>query len=139
MKKYLTVIAFTSTLSSFYSVAQQGNVSVNTLVKTTNSWDGSSLPAYPSGTPEITILDINIPAGTTLPLHIHPVINAGVVIKGQLKVTKPSGEVLMLNAGDPIVELVNQVHTGKALGEEDVRIIVFYAGEKGKAITVKKQ
>ncbi|KZN30929.1 hypothetical protein N480_02955 [Pseudoalteromonas luteoviolacea S2607] len=138
MKKISAVIVLASMLLSHQPAAQEKQVSVKTLVKTSQSWDGSPLPKYPSGTPEITVLDINIPAGTTLPLHFHPVINAGVVLQGHLKVTKPNGEVLMLNAGDPIVELVNKVHTGKALGEDDVRIIVFYAGEKGKAITVKK-
>ncbi|KZN43007.1 cupin domain-containing protein [Pseudoalteromonas luteoviolacea] len=138
MKTISAAMILASVLFCHQSAAQEKQVSVKTLVKTSQSWDGSSLPNYPSGTPEITVLDINIPAGTTLPLHFHPVINAGVVLRGHLKVTKPNGEVLMLKAGEPIVELVNKVHTGKALGEDDVRIIVFYAGEKGKAITVKK-
>ncbi|MCF2858655.1 cupin domain-containing protein [Pseudoalteromonas sp. SMS1] len=139
MRNPLIFLALSASIFSVFATAQEHQVSFKTLVKTTKSWDGSELPAYPTGTPEITILDINIPAGTTLPLHIHPVINAGVVLKGQLKVTKPNGDVLMLNAGDPIVELVDKVHTGKALGEEDVRIIVFYAGQKDKAITIKKE
>ncbi|MBQ4812551.1 cupin domain-containing protein [Pseudoalteromonas luteoviolacea] len=138
MKSILAAVIAASIFYCYQSAAQEKQVSVKTLVKTSQSWDGSSLPNYPNGTPEITVLDINIPAGTTLPLHFHPVINAGVLLSGNLKVTKPNGEVLMLKAGDPIVELVNKVHTGKALGDEDVRIIVFYAGEKGKPITVKK-
>ncbi len=43
----------------------------------------SPLPAYP----EVTILRIHIPPGATLPLHEHPVINAGVLLKGELTVT----------------------------------------------------
>ncbi|AOT08407.1 cupin domain-containing protein [Pseudoalteromonas luteoviolacea] len=139
MKTKLTLCIFALTcLLSGNAIADSNEVTVKTLTKTSQSWDGTPLPAYPQGKPEITLLDIHIPSGTELPLHLHPVINAGVVLSGELHVTKKSGEQLILKSGDPIVELVNQWHKGKAVGEEDVRIIVFYAGEQGKEITVKK-
>ncbi|KZN62241.1 hypothetical protein N473_19885 [Pseudoalteromonas luteoviolacea CPMOR-1] len=136
-KLVLSILAITCLLSG-NAIADSNTVTVKTLTKTSQSWDGTPLPSYPLGKPEITLLDIHIPAGTELPLHLHPVINAGVVLSGELHVTKQSGEQLILKSGEPIVELVNQWHKGKAVGKEDVRIIVFYAGEQGKDITVKK-
>ena len=76
---------------------------VKELVKSTQSWNGELLPAYPQGQPEITILRISIPAGTKLDTHSHPVINAGVLISGQLTVMTADGKTLHLKAGAPIV------------------------------------
>jgi len=114
-----------------------GGVKVDVLVKTTNSWNGASLPEYASGTPEVTILRIVIPAKTELPLHQHPVINAGVLLKGELTVVTQDKKTLHLKAGEPIVEVVNTWHYGRNDGDEPAEIIVFYAGVKDTPITVK--
>ena len=106
------------------------------LVKTAKSWDGKVLPAYPQGQPEITILRINIPPGTRLDTHRHPVINAGMLISGQLTVVTTEGKTLHLKAGDPIVEVVNTSHYGINEGEVPAEIIVFYAGVHKTPITV---
>ncbi|MBN2712845.1 MAG: cupin domain-containing protein [Planctomycetes bacterium] len=114
-------------------------VKAETLVKSTHSWNGELLPAYPQGQPEITILRIQIPPHTELEMHEHPVINMGVLIKGELTVVAESGKTLHLKAGDPIVELVNNWHYGKNDGNSVAEIIVAYAGVEGKPITVKKK
>ncbi|PKN64427.1 MAG: cupin domain-containing protein [Deltaproteobacteria bacterium HGW-Deltaproteobacteria-12] len=106
------------------------------LVKTTQSWDGKVLPAYPQGQPEITILRINILAGARLETHHHPVINAGVLTRGQLTVVTMDGKTLYLKAGDPIVEVVNTVHYGINHGSAPAEIIVFYTGIIGSPITI---
>lgn len=107
------------------------------LVKSIHSWDGSQLPSYPAGQPEVTILKIIIPVGGKVPLHQHPYINAGVLIKGELTVLTQEGDKLIMEAGDTIVELVNKWHFGENSGSEPVEIIVFYAGIEGQPITVK--
>uniref|UniRef100_B8DLD8 Cupin 2 conserved barrel domain protein n=1 Tax=Nitratidesulfovibrio vulgaris (strain DSM 19637 / Miyazaki F) TaxID=883 RepID=B8DLD8_NITV9 len=108
------------------------------LVQSDRSWDGSTLPAYPQGQPQVTILRITIPAGARLPLHHHPVINAGVLTRGQLLVTTEDGKELRLAAGDPIVEVVNNPHQGFNPGSEPAEIIVFYAGQAGTPLAVKQ-
>ena len=112
-------------------------VVVNELVKTTRSWDGSVLPEYPDVQPEITILRITIPPGTKLETHEHPVINAGVLISGELTVVTTDGKTLHLMPGDPIVELVDKLHYGMNEGNVPADIIVFYAGAEGMPITKK--
>jgi len=111
---------------------------VRELARSGNSWDGSRLPAYPTGQPEITILDITIPPGAQLPVHKHPVINAGVLVEGELTVVTKDGKKLHLQKGDPIVEVVSTWHYGKNDGTAPARIIVFYAGTAGSQLSVKQ-
>ena len=116
-----------------------GEVEVEELAKTSYSWDGAALPAYPEDSPEVTVLRIKIPPGTTLPLHYHPLINVGYLISGALTVIKDDGTTLYLDAGDAIIELVDSWHYGKNEGDEIADIVVFYMGTPGAEITVKHQ
>lgn len=113
------------------------NIEVKQLAKSTKTWDGEALPLYSAGQPEVTILRIKIPAGAQLEMHYHPVINSGVLLSGELTVITEDNKILHLKAGDSIVELVNKKHYGKNEGTETAEIIVFYAGEVNKPITVK--
>jgi quercetin dioxygenase-like cupin family protein len=64
------------------------------------------------------------------------VINAGVLLSGQLTVLTRDGKTLHLTAGDPIVEVVNTLHYGINQGAVPAEIVVFYAGTIGTPITV---
>lgn len=121
----------------FATMVYSQNVEV--LAKTSKSWDGSELPAYSEGKPEITILRIEIPPRSELDLHKHPVINAGVLTKGELTVITENSDTLHLKAGESIVEVVETWHFGKNEKNEPAEIIVFYAGIIGTPITVKKE
>lgn len=109
---------------------------VQELVKSTRSWDGALLPPYPAGQPEITIRRITIPPGGRLELHEHPVINAGVLLRGELTVVKADGQTLLVRAGDPVVEVVRTLHYGSNRGDQPAEILVVYAGTTNQAITV---
>jgi quercetin dioxygenase-like cupin family protein len=138
MKKLICAVWLAILLSSAVYAGDPADIKVETLAKTSSSWDGAPLPAYPAGRPEITILRITIPAGTNLPLHTHPVINAGVLLSGELTVVTEKDETLVLKAGDPIVEVVNKRHYGKNTGAEPAQILVFYAGTPEMPISVKQ-
>jgi quercetin dioxygenase-like cupin family protein len=105
------------------------------LVRTTKSWDGSPLPAYPGKPPEITVMHIVIPPGASLPSHRHPVINVGYLVRGELHVVTEAGARLHLKAGDPIVEVVGAWHQGRNEGTEPAEIVVVYAGFAAEPIT----
>ncbi len=138
MKKQLIAISFVLLFFGNVFAKDVGSVQVDTLARTCTSWDGESLPNYPQSQPEITILRITIPPKVKLPLHKHPVINAGVLLKGELTVVTEDEQTLHLRAGDSIVEVVDKWHYGKNEGSCPAEIIVFYAGIKGKPITTKK-
>ena len=137
MKKNILAIFAISFLFITAYAGNFNNVVVEQLAKSSKSWDGETLPAYPQGKPEVTILRIKIPAGAKLEMHNHPVINAGVLLAGELTVVTEDNKTLHLKAGDSIVEVVNKKHYGKNEGTQTAEIIVFYAGEVNKPITVK--
>ncbi|MGD9824986.1 cupin domain-containing protein [Desulfobacter sp.] len=138
MKKIFYSICLIFFLTGLGWAHEENAVKTDILAKTSMSWDGTDLPEYAKGKPEITILKIKIPPKTKLPLHKHPVINAGVLLKGTLTVVTEENEKLQLNAGDSIIEVVNKWHYGINEGNEFAEIIVFYAGVQDSPITVKK-
>lgn len=133
---HATALVFALTFNGWVQGTDAAKVKV--LAKATSSWNGAQLPHYPEGQPEITILRITVPPRSQLPVHEHPVINAGVLLKGQLTVVTQDKEILHLEAGDSIVELVNKPHFGRNEGDEPAEIIVFYAGVKDGPITVRE-
>jgi quercetin dioxygenase-like cupin family protein len=138
MKKLLCAICMTLLISGGAFAAEAPGVDVHVLAKTGSSWDGSLLPGGANDAPEVTILRIEIPAGAQLPMHGHPVINAGVLTKGELTVVTDDGKTLHLKAGEAIVEVVNKWHYGKNEGKVPAEIIVFYYGSVGKPISTNK-
>lgn len=138
MKKIFYVISLTIIISTSCWALDAKGVKVEELARTGLSWDGATLPDYPKGRPEITILKITVPPETELPLHKHPVINAGVLLTGELTVVTEDNKTLHLKAGDSIVEVVDKWHYGKNEGDIAAEIIVFYAGTKEGAITIKR-
>ncbi len=138
MKKAIYTILLTLLLTTAAWGHDAGTgIHVDELAKTSTSWNGAPLPTYDQGTPEVTILKITIAPKTELPLHQHPVINAGVLLKGELTVVTEDKKTLHLKAGDPIVEVVDTWHYGRNDGDGPAEILVFYAGVKGTPITVK--
>jgi quercetin dioxygenase-like cupin family protein len=137
VKKIILWICIVFFLSINAWAEDVNNIIVETLAKSNSSWDGEVLPDYPKGKPEVTILRIKIPAGAKLEMHNHPVINAGVLLAGELTVVTEDNKTLHLKAGDSIVEVVNKKHYGKNEGSQIAEIIVFYAGVADKPITIK--
>jgi quercetin dioxygenase-like cupin family protein len=136
MKQTIMMLWLILVISSQAFALQAGGVTSEVLAKTGQSWDGQTLPSYPSGTPEITMLRITIPPGVTLPVHHHPVINAGVLVSGELTVITENNKTLHLKSGDAIVEVVNTPHYGRNDGDQPAVIVVFYAGTQGAPLTV---
>ncbi len=110
LKKIICAICLTFLGSTFVYAYNAESPIVEELAKSTSSWDGSILPEYQKGRPEITILKITIPPKTELPFHRHPGINAGVLLEGALTVVTEDGKTLNLKEGDSILEVVNTRH-----------------------------
>ncbi len=112
-------------------------VTSEVLLETSQSWDGAELPAYPTGTPKITIVKTSIPPNTKLQPHRHSIINCGVVMKGTLKVIKSDGQEMTITQGDAASEVIGDVHYAINEGDETVELIVFYAGDKEAPLSIK--
>ncbi|PKM42907.1 MAG: cupin domain-containing protein [Gammaproteobacteria bacterium HGW-Gammaproteobacteria-1] len=136
--KYFAAALCLAALFSTTVHAESGTVTVGTLAQSTRSWNGTTLPAYPAAPPEISVLRIEVAPGAQLPLHRHPVINAGYMISGELTVITEQNETLHLKAGDAVVEVVNTWHQGRNEGREPAVIVVFYAGVVGVPLSERK-
>ena len=138
MKKLIFGICLGLLLATNFQAKNVNGIQADVLAKTSLSWDGSLLPNYSKGIPEITILKIKIPAGEQLKLHKHPVINAAVLLDGELTVVTEDNKRLHLKAGEAIVEVVDKWHYGKNEADKPAVILVFYAGVKDTSITIYK-
>lgn len=116
--------------------SQSDEVRVEKLMQTTQSWNGDELPDYPVGKPEISILKVIIPPHSKLALHKHPVINAGILLTGELTVISEKNDTLHIKAGDTISEVVETWHYGVNEGDETAEIVVFYAGVVGTPLSI---
>lgn len=111
-------------------------VKVTPLVQTTTSWNGAPL-TYPQGQAEITGMLIEIATGAETGWHGHPVPSFAVVLEGTLEVTLRDGQRKRVGPGEALVEVVDTLHNGRNVGAQTVKLIVFYAGVTGKALTFK--
>ncbi len=136
MMKHHLFFCFLILMFTSCAVSKVTEIQVVKLVETSKSWNGDNLPNYPTGKPKITVLKITIPPKTKLHKHYHPVINSGIVLKGELKVVDIDDNVLILKEGDVIVELVNKIHYGINEGRKPVEIVVFYSGTEDLPITI---
>ena len=139
MSKAIILFCLTSILLVSCYSNKNTEVEVIKLLETSESWNGEHLPKYLDGTPKITVLKVIVPPKTVLAVHKHPVINAGVLLKGEFMVVTEKRDTLRLKAGDAISEVVNTWHYGINNSTEPAEIIVFYAGVEGSPITVLKE
>ena len=111
-------------------------VKVETLSRSDRSWNGDLLPKLNNVQAEVTVLRITVPAGVTLPRHFHPVINAGVLLQGSLRVESDDGASQSLKPGQALIEMVNKVHRGVSLGPDPAVVVVVYVAPKDSPITL---
>ena len=143
VKKYLTLLRALPNLSLRLLPdglrAREPQVKVDQVLQTTQSWDRSPYPNYPTGQTQITLLRITIPPNTALHWHRHPVISVGYLLSGHLTLEKlDTGERTVLRAGQAGAETVQRTHRGFT-GDEPVELIVFYAGQIGVPLTIDEE
>lgn len=136
MKTIIAILAAWMISLSAQAIESSSTVKVTPLLKTTSSWDGRAL-VYPTGQAEVTGIMVEIAPGGETGWHLHPVPSFGWMLQGSLDVSLKDGQIKHLHAGDALAEVVDTLHNGRNVGDEPVKIIVFYAGVVGAAVTVK--
>ena len=139
IRKFAILIFILGFVLPVQAVAIDNNsyVTVTQLLKTTSSWDGKPI-VYPDGQAEITGLIVELAPGGETGWHQHTVPSFGLLLEGTLEVTLKDGRMKRLNAGDALAEVVDTLHNGRNVGKTPVKIVVFYAGSTGKALTIKQ-
>ena len=119
------------------ALEQSASVKVSTVLKTETSWDGKPIE-YPPGNAQVTGMLIEIAPGGETGWHLHPVPSFGMVLEGELEVHLKTGDVKHLKSGEAVAEVVNTLHNGRNVGTVPVKLVVFYTGSAGKALTEKE-
>ena len=116
------------------AVDENSAVKVTVLLKTTSDWDGKQI-VYPQGQAELTALLVEIAPGESTGWHQHPVPSFAFLLEGSLEITLKDGRVKRMQPGEALSEVTDTMHIGRAVSKTPVRIVVFYAGAIGKALT----
>jgi quercetin dioxygenase-like cupin family protein len=125
------VTAASSTVLAQEVPAKVATAQRETLLQTTQSWNGKPYTHYSSGQPQLTTLRVTIAPHTSLPWHYHPVPNVVYVISGTLTLRdRASGKTLVLHQGQAVGESVDDVHRGEA-GDQPAVLLITYSGTPG--------
>ncbi len=133
--KILSLIGIMALSFQAFALDNSAAVKVIPLLKTTTSWDGKPLE-YPHGQAQISGLMVEIAPGGETGWHEHPVPSFGIILQGTLEVRLDNGQIKRLQAGEALAEVVNTLHNGKNVGNEPVKIAVFYAGTTDSVLTI---
>jgi quercetin dioxygenase-like cupin family protein len=130
MTSSIAAAALTGAFVAGYAVAQPATIQMKMLAQTDHAWDGRTYRAYPTGQPQMSVVEITIPAKTTMDWHRHPMPNAAYVVSGEIRVETKDGRTATFTPGQIIPETVATAHRGVTLGQP-VKLLVFYAGAAG--------
>jgi quercetin dioxygenase-like cupin family protein len=132
----VTVILFISTVGkSQYN----SGIIIEPLLKTDTTSLGQKFVLPDIQNFEATLLKITIPKGQSTGWHKHPFPVFAYVLKGNLTTETENGRTLIYKENTSIAEVINTFHNGTNNGNEDVILIVFYLGEKGNPLSIKKE
>ena len=103
----------------------------------TSIWGQPIMP--PAGPIQVTASILEIPAGGTLPVHKHPYPRFGYLLAGRLEVTDTeTGKTVTYETGQFAIDPVGQWHTGHALDDKPVRLLLIDQTPPGRSNTILK-
>ena len=112
-----------------FAELDSSGITADCLVETSNGWDGSPLPNYPTGKPFLSLYKYVFPPHSVTADHYHKIINCGVVTSGELTLVCADGREKTVRAGEAVVEIDGEVHHGENRGDVPAEVIMFYAGD----------
>ena len=110
-------------------------VVVETLISTTESWNGDSFK-NPRGQAEMKLEKIIAQPGFKTPLHLHPQPGIIYVQRGILYCETSDGKSLTIGAGESFASSQDTAHYCQNIGDEEMVVFSASAGSKGKKTTV---
>ncbi len=107
------------------------------LIRTSQSWDGTILPDFPNGTPELRVIRLDFPVGAKTGWHHHTVVNYGIVQQGELTIVCQDGSEKTFREGEPLIEVIGTIHRGENRGNKPAILNMFYFSSPGQEITIQ--
>jgi quercetin dioxygenase-like cupin family protein len=137
MKKIIPIFFLLVAYQVVYAQYNSG-VIVQSLLKTDTTSIGQAI-VYPHDTSaEVSVVKVTIPSGASTGWHQHHIPVFAYVLQGTLTVQFENGIEKIFLPNTSFAEVIDTFHNGTNKGKEDVVLIVFYAGEKGKPLSVKR-
>ena len=113
------------------------NIKTTELIRTSQSWDGTMLPDFPIGHPELRVVRLDFPVCAKTGWHHHLVVNYGIVQQGDLTIVCKDGSEKTFHEGEALVEVINTIHRGENRGSKPVILNMFYFSKPGQEITIQ--
>ena len=137
LRSLFLITCFTITYVLGYSQsANEQPVKSTQIRQTETTWNGNDIQYPVSQSEQITALHIEFAPGAETSWHRHPVASLAYIISGELEVIlKDSGETKIFREGDAFAEVIDTWHYGKNVGDQPVKLVVFYIGAKGMQLT----
>ena len=108
------------------------------ILKTDTTSIGQRIAFRNSQNDEATILKVTIPPGKSTGWHKHRFPVFAYVLKGNLTVEIENHRTLQFPVNSSFAEVINTFHNGMNNGNEDVVLIAFFMGERGKPLSIHK-
>ena len=134
---YLRILGKSSNFAGTFAKQEIMNIKTTELLRSSQTWDGAALPAYPSEHPELIVCRTEFPMGAKTGWHHHTVINYGIVEQGELTIVCQDGTERTFHEGEAIVEVVGTIHRGENRGQKPVVLDMFYVSAAGVEITIQ--
>jgi quercetin dioxygenase-like cupin family protein len=107
-----------------------------TVLATTESWNGTAYTHYPTGQPQLTTIKLTLTPHSVLPWHTHPFPNSVYVLSGTLTLRdRDDGKTLVVHRGQAVGESVDLIHRGES-GDEPTVLLITYAGTPGVSTSI---
>lgn len=134
--KTIAVVALLALGLAAPAVAQAPEAAPLGQYDATNTGQPIRLPDQPL---RATFTRVTIPAGASLPVHKHPYQRYGFVESGRIRVSNlDTGTAVEYGPGETIIEARGQWHTGTALGDAPVVLLVIDQTPPGEGNTVMR-
>jgi len=133
----LKLVCIIGVLFLSVSIRAQYNsdIKIEKLLKTDTTSIGQHI-VYPSfENDEVTIAKVTIPPGKSTGWHLHHFPVFAYVLQGTLTVEIKDGRKLEFPANSTFAEVIILYHNGMNNGNEDLVLIAFFMGEKGKGLS----
>lgn len=114
------------------------DVTLSPILKTDTTSIGQKILFPQNSNNEVSILKVTIPPGKSTGWHKHSNPVFAYVVSGILTVELEGDKKLTFPANTSFAEVINTYHNGTNLGKEDVVLIAFFTGEKGKPLSEHK-
>lgn len=136
-KNLITLTAFLVLHFSVFSDYSK-EVRVEPVLKTDKTSIGQEIHYPDFKDEEVSIAKVIIPPGKATGWHKHSFPVFAYVLKGNLTIELENQKMLEFAPDSSFAEVIDTFHNGRNNGKEDVVLIAFFMGEKGRPLSVKK-